>query len=440
MTETLQLNELNRATQQIFQHRPASQTTRIEGDIPVDLKIRNNQKFLFVSKDQRHLTHGIHKYPAKFFPELPRWIINRYSDSGDLVLDPFTGSGTTNLECSLLGRDSVGVDVDPFSRMLAKTKTTLLSASELAIAHDRLVRLMGEFVPTKQLNGIPQFPYRDNWFKPYILVELAYIRSSILDMDTSQDIKDFFLVCFSSIIRAVSEADNNCTRTVIRKKLNKQVLPGAAIKRFIKRMDYCVNGMQALADKCPSGSVTIPNMADARDLSAYGNDCFDLALTSPPYLNAVDYPRTHQLEMYWLGLENGSLVNLKKKHVGTESVMAKDYSDLHKTGCRSADKLIKSIYKIDKRRAFIATKYIRDMERNLQEVYRVLKPGKRYVVVVGNNLVRGYNFETWRYLKDMAPGVGFRVERYFISEIINHFIKVPRKERINDDYVLVLQK
>ncbi len=129
-----------------------------------------------------------------------------------------------------------------------------------------------------------------------------------------------------------------------------------------------------------------------------------------------------------------------KKHVGTESVTVKDYSDLHLTGCRSADKLIKSIYKVDNRRAFIATKYIRDMESNLKEVYRVLKPGKRYVIVVGNNSVRGYNFETWRYLKDIAPKVGFRVECYFISEIINHYIKVPRKERINDDYVLVLQK
>ncbi len=440
MTETLKMDCLDRATQQIFQYRPVPQTTRIEGDIPVNLKIRNNKKFLFISKDQRHLTHGIHKYPAKFFPELPRWIISRYSKCGEYVLDPFTGSGTTNLECSLLGRNSVGVDVDPFSRFLVKAKTTLLPDNELTVVHENLLRLMNEFSPSKKHNGVPEFPYRDNWFKSYILIELAYIRSSIEQQETTQEIKDFFLVCFSSIIRAVSEADNNCTRTVVRKKLNKQVLPGAAIKRFIKRMEYCVNGMLALIASCPSGAVTIPDMADARDLSAYKDDCFDLALTSPPYLNAVDYPRTHQLEMYWLGMENGSLINLKRKHVGTESVTAKDYSELHKTGCRSADRLIKSIYSVDNRRAFIATKYIRDMECNLIEVYRVLKPGKRYVIVVGNNLVRGYNFETWRYLKEIAPSVGFRIERYFISEIINHYIKVPRKERINDDYVLVLQK
>ena len=70
---------------------------RVEGDIPINLPIDDGARFLFISKDQRVLTHGIHKYPAKFFPELPRWIIRRFSDRGNTVLDPFMGSGTTNL-------------------------------------------------------------------------------------------------------------------------------------------------------------------------------------------------------------------------------------------------------------------------------------------------------------------------------------------------------
>ncbi len=82
----------------------SAESIRIEGDIPVSLSIKNGDKFLFISRDQRALTHGIHKYPAKFFPELPRWIIERYSEKWDMILDPFMGSGTTNLEASLLGR------------------------------------------------------------------------------------------------------------------------------------------------------------------------------------------------------------------------------------------------------------------------------------------------------------------------------------------------
>ena len=412
---------------------------RIEGSIPVNLPIKNNKRFLFISRDQRALTHGLHKYPAKFFPELPRWIIERYSDEGDLVLDPFMGSGTSNLEASVLRRDSIGVDVDPFSRFLSKVKTTPLDGGELLETYACLNDSLAEYTGKKTINRIPEFPYRDNWFKPYVLEELAYLKSSIDRLDTSSEIRNFYLVCFSSIIRAVSEADNNCTRTVIRKKLNKQVKPMDAIRLFGKRLKQNVEAMLTLLKACPTAEVIIPENADARRLEGISDSTIDLALTSPPYMNAVDYPRTHQLELYWLGMANGSLRDLKSHHVGTEVVKAEDYRTLHKTGC-SADRVIKKIFSVDPRRAFIASKYITDMMQNLREVCRVLKPGKRYVMVIGNNLVRGETFETWYYMKHAAPSLGLRVECHFVSGIINHFIKVPRLERINDDHVLVLRK
>ncbi|OQW93364.1 MAG: hypothetical protein BWK79_11560, partial [Beggiatoa sp. IS2] len=62
---------------------------RIDGDIPIDLPIENGQRFLFISYDQSRFSHGIHQYPAKFFPELPRWFIQRYSKEKSLILDPF---------------------------------------------------------------------------------------------------------------------------------------------------------------------------------------------------------------------------------------------------------------------------------------------------------------------------------------------------------------
>ena len=61
----------------------------VDGEIPVDLPVKDGQRFLFISYDQSKYSHGIHKYPAKFFPELPRWLIKKYSNSNDLILDPF---------------------------------------------------------------------------------------------------------------------------------------------------------------------------------------------------------------------------------------------------------------------------------------------------------------------------------------------------------------
>ena len=57
---------------------------RVDGDIPPDLKIEDGEHFLFISYDQSTYTHGLHRYPAKFFPELPRWLIHKYSQRARL--------------------------------------------------------------------------------------------------------------------------------------------------------------------------------------------------------------------------------------------------------------------------------------------------------------------------------------------------------------------
>ena len=414
---------------------------RVDGEIPVDLPISNGDRFLFISYDQSALTHGLHKYPAKFFPELPRWLIRRYSTELDTILDPFAGSGTTNVEALLLKRNSVGIDVDPFSRFLSRVKATPLPENELRNCQSYLLQQIVNYQDSKVLEkDIPQFPYRDNWFNRETILELAYLKKVISSLDASEKTKDFFRVCFSSIMRAVSNADDNCTRTVIRKRLNKKVYPADALKRFVETALMNVPKMIEFSQICPKYIKTdLPQDNDARDIR-YPSNYFDLAVTSPPYANAVDYPRTHQLEMYWLGFADGSLTPLKKKHVGTESVSAKDYETLHKIGVEGADAVISRIFEKDRRRAFIAYKYLEDMSRNLAEVHRVLKKGRKYVVVVGNNKIRGELFENWKYVMEMAKNVGFKLDCYFGSEIIKHFIKVPREERINTDWVVVLEK
>ncbi len=414
---------------------------QVDGDIPVDLLTKNGDRFLFISHDQSFLTHGLHKYPAKFFPELPRWLIKRYSQENDQILDPFAGSGTTNVEALLSRRNSVGIDVDPFSRFISRVKVTPLVETELKPAQKALLEAILNYRPSLVAESdLPDFPYRDNWFNKEILLELTYLKKQIKFLDTDDSVKDFFKVCLSSIIRAVSNADDNCTRTVIRKKLNKLVRPSDALNRFVKALHVKVPKMVAFSQNYPKGIITdFPEDMDARNIK-YEANYFDLAVTSPPYVNAVDYPRTHQLEMYWLGFAQDSLTDLKKQNVGTESVSASHYKLRHEIGIPEADRVMANIFEADPRRAFIAFKYLDDMRKNLIEVYKVLREGGRYIIVVGNNRIRGQLFENWKYLMPIAEDIGFEIETYFGSEIIKHFIKVPRGERINTDWILVLKK
>ncbi|MGI9462190.1 MAG: DNA methyltransferase [Alphaproteobacteria bacterium] len=413
----------------------------ISGDISQTLQPKKGELFLFVSKNQVSMTHGLHKYPAKFFPELPNWLIRKFSNKGDTVLDPFMGSGTTGVEAMLSGRNCIGVDIDPFSQRLAKAKTTLLDIGKMQNARMKLEKKIQNYKPTAPREYVPEFPYRENWFSPHALHELAYIKMAVESLQTSEDIKEFYRIIFSSLIRTVSQADDRCTRTVIRHKKPKNVPIGKALSLFLLRMQKQSKGMEKFINYAVKGMTTNISKDDsAADLNSVCDNSIDLALTSPPYLNAVDYPRTHQLEIYWLEIENGSLRNMKRKHIGTEVVYASEYCNLHSLHIPKIDSVIEKIYNLDPRRAFIAYKYLCDMQSNLAAVKTKLKRGGRYVMVIGNNMVRGINFESWLYCRMMAEKLGYKIENRFRSAIINHFINIPREERIDEDHILVLYK
>lgn len=78
-------------------------------------------------------THGFHKYPAKFIPQIPQWAINKYlkNKKDKLILEPFCGSGTTLVESALSGNYSIGIDIDPLSALISKAKTTKINVEKL---------------------------------------------------------------------------------------------------------------------------------------------------------------------------------------------------------------------------------------------------------------------------------------------------------------------
>ncbi len=426
----------------------------VTGDLLPDWDIPVNQRLLIISKNQSWLSHGFHKYPAKFFPELPRWAIKRYSSEGETVLDPMAGSGTVNVEALLANRRSVAIDVDPFARLLTRVKTTPLTLTVLDRAVEAVLADLDAFeaggaeARLVAASHVPPFAYQDTWFRPFILEELGAIRAAasrvrdaVAPVDPAPYV-DFIRICLSSIVREVSNADNNCTRTVVRQRLQKRVVPGMAIRLFRRMLSVNVARMRDFVPMVPSGApVAIPENADARALPL-PDASVDLAVTSPPYINAVDYPRTHQLEMYMLDLSppGKPLAEAKRRHIGTEVVRAVDYRTLHRYGLPELDAQVESLYASDPRRAYIVHQYFVDMEANFREVKRTLKPGRHYVVVVGNNIIRNQVVPTHAYLLQVAERVGFHVETYFASEVIRHYIKVPRKERINQDWVLVLKR
>ena len=73
---------------------------------------------------KQRAAHSLHEisYRACFKPQLPRFFITRLTDPGDVVFDPFMGRGTTLLEAALHGRETLGNDVNPLSRVLLEAR------------------------------------------------------------------------------------------------------------------------------------------------------------------------------------------------------------------------------------------------------------------------------------------------------------------------------
>ena len=99
---------------------PASEITSL-GDLESTDRIAKafqGINWSFSDAETGFLTHGLHPYPAKFIPQIPGYCIRLLSAPGELVLDPFGGSGTTALEAIRLGRRALSIDANPVGTLI----------------------------------------------------------------------------------------------------------------------------------------------------------------------------------------------------------------------------------------------------------------------------------------------------------------------------------
>ncbi len=404
----------------------------------------------YMGKRVSYATHGIHRYPAKFIPQIPRFCIEAYSDKGDRVLDPFMGSGTTLLESYISGRDSFGIDIHPLARLIAKVKTTPLDPEGLnAIARELISAIREDEDPNE--GWIPEIPNRDHWFRPDVLLQLATIKKNVWALREG-DYQDFFKICFSSIIRRISNSDDDSLIpevTSFQKKLDAQGKTSYdAIARFentVKNRLLDAAELWRIVHEVRARKGAEPLMRiigrDAREIDLPDGEV-ELAVTSPPYASAVHYVSVHKLEMFWLGLitQTGELDG---RIVGTGRAYASEYRDwAPKVRTGELREVLAELLEKDKKSAYVVYRYFDDMRKNLVEVNRVLKRNGSYCIVVGENTFHRVSIPTYRILARLAVRCGFALEEAFVYDVINRHLDIPRwnDSRIEKDHILVLRR
>ncbi len=407
--------------------------------LPVD--IQNGSTYLIKQANPNSYTHGMFKYPCKFIPEIPRWAINSFlSCKKGVIFDPFSGSGTTLLEANINGIDAYGTEIDDIAKLIIKVKTTVLDERQTNCLEQKYSELMGVISQSDAKAFRPRIDNLEHWFCESTINELGRMKVYIDNIDDA-DVGDFFRLCMVSIIKRVSNADDTSPKPYVSGKVKK--IPPTVEKEFTsvfrryKQMITELSGIENLGRT---------NIIDGDALKFLVPEKIDLAITSPPYINAFDYGRTMRLENLWMAtLTEEKLREKKSLYVGTEKINVKQ--EKSELAILEKSSLLKSYYydivEKDEKRALIVKKFFEDMQDNLNSVYGQMNAGGKYVIVIGNSTIRKVNVESWKVIKEIANDIGFKTIQYFNYIIQNPYIRIPRKGmggKISKDYVLVLEK
>ena len=206
------------------------------GDVPVP-----NRRCL------RYGPHGIHEYRGKFFPQLVRALINIAGvPANGNVADIMCGSGTTVVETVLIGCNGLGIDINPLSVLMSRTKCELLSTDHksLSATYERVrASLLKLKSPRKRFDWVASLPsadqdYLKRWFSEQVLCDLENITAAILSV-TNPTERNLLWLVQSNILRRVSwqKEDDLRVRREVRSDIENRIRSRNFLRSLVDRFE-----------------------------------------------------------------------------------------------------------------------------------------------------------------------------------------------------------
>jgi len=370
-------------------------------------------------KDTSYATHGFHKYPAKFIPQLARRCIEENTNTNEVVCDPFMGCGTTLIESLVSGRKSLGVDINPVAHLISKVKTTPINPEKLKQEVDKvLFDLEGYFDSKHQKQKtlskteitpiIPNNERIEYWFPDKKSREELGIILGRIDAIKDKDVHDFCLCAFSNILKNASIWLMKSIKPT--RDLNKKIdLPMNLFSRQIKKM---IKGNEIywniLPTKTKKDLKSYMNLrkADARSLPSNDNSV-SLIVTSPPYVTSYEYADLHQLTALWFEYTK-SVSEFREGFIGSVHKKEFDYNGIKS---KLAKQEIEELSKKSKKESEAVRNYFFEMQQCFEEMHRVLKPKGRTCIVIGNTELRKVPILNAEVFVEMMLNLGFKIHK-----------------------------
>lgn len=395
-----------------------------------------------------YLTHGFDRYPAKMIPHMARFLIEKISEPGHVILDPFCGSGAVLTEALLCHRHAIGMDINPLAALIAETKTRVYDPDTLDRQREWLLEEFRCCCKPYQYD----YPNASYWFTPSTLRKLGTIKR-VIDENLSNfepEYSGFWRALTATIVRACSKADTRGPKPFISKRARERRC-GKDFDPF-KILDYKAREWISIEREFEGRMRNNGHLyeskvleGDTRVLSSLLPDQqVDAIVTSPPYVNAQDYYRASKLELFTLGLASPEkLKELSIQLVGSDRIPIEHSLVCSTMPSRLAQEIRDNLAVRNKKSACVFAKYVLDVSVCFGQIHEVLRDAGQCAIVSGSNLISGIAVPTHEVLSELACNAGFELMDFYVDKIRDRWVPTIRNGHdgvIKYEYLMVFRK
>lgn len=385
----------------------------------------------YAKKETLYLTHSFHRYPNKLIPQVVNALIKGYSKENDLVLDVFCGSGTSLVEANLLKRNCIGLDVNPLACMISKVKTTKLGLEDLKLVTQHLMRdfwhsleqsgTLADYA-SKTIHDIPNFPKKEFWFQDDALTSLGVLKA-LVERVEDEDIRNFCLIAFSSVIQRCSNASSLYRLTL--RRVQKRVRKTDVFRSFSEKVESMVQTMREYDERASDSFVKVLE-ADARSVNLKAG----FVIANPPSFN-FDFVNSFKLYFWWLGM--GDIKKLDNRMIGS-----KRNKCLETLGMSFADQVVENVRIRDHRHAAALSNYYKDMQQVFRKVYGALESNSYCCVITSDSRVCEVPIRTPEVFVALAEKEGLVLEKRIRRIVPKKALRFAKEDKVEE--ILVFKK
>jgi hypothetical protein len=240
--------------------------------------------------------HQLSPYIGKIKSSIASELVRNYSKRGDLVVDPFAGAGTIPLESALQGRGAFGADISPYSRILSMAKLFPPKTLDEALEKANGALAEAEMLPSPDLRTIPQ------WVRDFFHPETLREALNFAKIARRQG-NEFLMACFLGILHHqrpgfLSYPSSHLVPYIRDKQFPRNEFPEMYDYRELK--PRLLAKLHRSFKRCAHFTSTARHFSLTPVQKLELPSRFDALITSPPYMNALDYGRDNRLRLWFI--------------------------------------------------------------------------------------------------------------------------------------------